>query len=137
MIVNIRQLVNRLNHIPLQNIPSHVELCFDKTGFTFKGKNPEETKELNQKWRHYLVRLNKIAGVEEYLTVAEVAEHLSVSIASVHKIIKEQDKDNPILPYIRTNIGIRIKTSDYLDYLSKCYEPNSAFSVQNRENLDE
>lgn len=125
MLVDLHRLIHVLNKMPLHNIPEGTLLTYDVTGFSLKGNTNEETLQLNLKWRNYIDILNKLANVEEYLTVSEIATHLNMSSTTVHKILKGQDKENPVLPFIRTSIGIRIKSSDYLQYLERNYHPNS------------
>lgn len=138
MIVNIHTLIHILNSFPLENIGEDVYLTYEVTGFSFKALTQEETNELNKKWNIYLKKLNKIVGVEEYLTVLEISQHLKISKQHVHNILKRQDPNEPVLPYVSTNRGKRIKTSDYINFLNKHYMINSSASaVQNTENLDE
>jgi len=119
MFINLRRLQEILNKIPSESIGEDVILCFDKTGFYLKGKNNEDTKELNNNWKWLITLLNQEAGVEEMLSVSDIAEHLRCSKATVYSILK--DEENPKLPFIQTPKGIRIKSSDYFKFLNDCY----------------
>lgn len=138
MIMNIHNLIHILNTFPLDKIGKNVYLTYEITGFTLKGQTEQETQELNSKWSIYLARLNKLAGVEEYLTVSEIAQHLKISKQNVHNILKRQDQNEPVLPFVSTNRGKRVKTSDYINFLNKSYMvTHSASAAQSKENPDE
>ena len=124
MNVNLNHLIHVLKSFPIKNIPKDTRLIYEKTGFRLEGESIEETEELNKKWSLYIDQLNKISFYEEFLTVSEIAEHLKISTASVHKILKEQDQNNPTLPYIDTSVGKRIRTIDYIRFLEQCYIKN-------------
>lgn len=134
MFVDLHRFIHILNKFPLQNIPEGTQLVHDVTGFSLKGVDLDDTKHLNDKWKNYLNVLNKIVGFEEYLTISEIATHLNMSQTTIHKIIKGQDKDYPVLPFIETSVGKRVKTSDYIAFLEGCYRPTSSSSAQNRGN---
>ena len=119
MFINVKKIQEILNKIPSESIDEDTMLCFDKTGFYLKGKNSEETNELNNNWKWLITLLNQEVGVEEMLSVSDIAEHLRCSKATVYSILK--DEENPKLPFIQTPKGIRIKSSDYFKFLSECY----------------
>lgn len=121
MLINLKKLVSSLKRLPIEEMGENVLLTFDITGFKLVGENEEETKKLNRRWDLLLKDLNRFAVVEDYLTVAEVANHLHISKQSVLNLLKKQDGHETALPYIRTDRGIRIKTSDYLIFLSQHY----------------
>lgn len=138
MIANIHNLIHILNSFPLDKMGKNIYLTYELTGFFLKGQTQQETNELNIKWGIYLARLNKLIGVEEYLTVNEISQHLKISKQNVHNILKRQDQNEPVLPFVSTNRGKRVKTSDYINFLNKHYMvTHSASAVQNTENPDE
>lgn len=138
MIMNIHNLTHILNTFPLDKIGRNVYLTYEITGFSLKGQSEQETKELNSKWSIYINRLNKLVGVEEYLTVNEIAQHLKISKQNVHNILKRQDQNEPVLPFVSTNRGKRVKTSDYINFLNKNYMvSHSASVVQSKGSPDE
>lgn len=121
MIINIHKFAQTIHNLPLEEMDKNINLIYDKTGFSLAGENLEETTFLNRRWSLVLNELNKHTGTEEYLTVLEVATHLKMSKQSVFNILKRQDHNLAVLPYIRTDRGIRIKRSDYLMFLSQHY----------------
>lgn len=135
MIANIHTLVEVLNKFPLENIGKNVYITYEITGFKLKGQTEEETNNLNDRWKIYLKLLNKVVSAEEYLTVSEIAQHLKISKQNVHNILKRQDQNGPVLPFVSTNRGKRIKTSDYINFLNKQYMIKDSASVaQSTEN---
>lgn len=121
MIINLRKLVSALKRLPIESMGEDVLLTYDITGFKLVASTEEETRRLNKRWDLLIKDINRFACVEEYLTVAEVANHLHISKQSVLNILKRQDGLVAVLPYVRTDKGIRIKTSDYLIFLAQHY----------------
>lgn len=132
MFINFKELIRTLEDIELDNIPDYVRICFDKTGFYFEGNSPEETKELNVRWKWLITILNKRAGVQEMLSISDIAKHLGMSPNTVRSILKEQDKNNIVLPFINTSRGIKIKTSDYFKFLENNYTTTYEDDLENK-----
>lgn len=138
MFIKFNLLNNFMKKVKSEGIPNNIYLCFDNLiGFHFKDEKHEDSNTYNTRWGKELEFLNKQVGIEEYLTVSEIASHLKISVNSIYNIIKEQDKENPILPYVDTSRGIRIKNIDYIIFLEKHYIFNYQDDVGNIENLDE
>jgi len=122
MFTNIHKLIEELNRVNLDNIPEHVELCFEETGFYMKGKTIEETIDLNKRYKLLISNLNKISGVEEMLTVSKIAKHLQMSPNTIYELLKNNLPNTPQLKYIQTERGVRIRNSDYYEFLHECYK---------------
>lgn len=104
MIINARNLCNILNKINYIQQPNLI-LSFDEiNGFKFKNN----TMDLNLLENE----LNNQYAQEKYLSIKEIAEHLSVSKPTVKKILSEKHINS-----IFINGEEKILKSDYVSYL--------------------
>lgn len=120
MFVPLHHLHTFLNTLPLDEFPKDTLFAYDAAkGFYFDIENdPQRTLYWNQRLHLFLLKLNRVSGHEEYLTVKEIATHLKVSTDFVYSMIKGQDDTHPVLPSIKTSAGYRIHVRDYLYYLN-------------------
>lgn len=116
MFINLKTLIKQLNSIEKQEIKEDYILCFDETGFSVKDNNGETVKD--RVIRGTLKELNKETGIEDFLKVSDIAKHLNVSQNTVLSILKNPDEENT-LPYFTVGKSIRVKSSDYINFLEK------------------
>jgi len=119
MFVNLKAFKGALDRLPLENLPDDTIILYDVNGFSLKSSS----------WGAHDLRstpllseLNRMVNHNEMLTVSEIAGHLKMSRNTIYSFLRKEGKNSPQMPYIETEKGIRVLSSDYLAFLETCYQ---------------